>query len=208
MNCQRCGTINDDSAKFCRSCGNALAKRNIMDEYPALKLMPTSIAKPKHRKRSTLALYMFSAITVGLIITSVFVYLVDELYNGFEYYHEWYSYAREKYTGYWRYKDSALVFFWTAPLSVIFGIITLIIRNKRNVKLPKEIEYVSMNPRLRRYPFVVANNKFGVFDMVAKKLTVPCEYETLSWVKPGKILDARHLQKGIIKIDICNNELR
>lgn len=208
MNCQRCGTINGDSAKFCRNCGDMLIKRNIMAEYPDLKLMPTTIAKPKHSSSSTFALYLFRLFTIVMILTSIVVYIGGNLYNGFEYYHEWYSYVRDEWVGHWYLKDTALIFFWTAPLSVIFGIITLIIRNKRNVKLPKEIEYVSMNPRLRRYPFVVANNKFGVFDMVAKKQTVPCEYETLSWVKPGKILEATHSQKGFIRIDICNNELR
>ena len=190
MNCQRCGTINDDSAKFCRSCGDALVRKNIMDEYPALKLMPTSIAKPKIRIRYTIGYYLFGLISVALLITCIGFYFVNLS------------------EGLYRYHGAAEVFFVMLIALAISSLFTLSFHLKRKVSLPKEIEYVSMNPRLRRYPFVVANNKFGVFDMVEKRLAIPCEYDYLSWAKPGTILDAHHPQNGLIKIDISNHQLK
>ena len=74
--------------------------------------------------------------------------------------------------------------------------------------MPEEVEYVSLKPKMRRFPFIVINNKIGVFDMKKRKITIPCEYDSLTWFMVGKILIAKHPEKGQVRIDICNNELK
>ena len=186
MKCQKCGTINEELAKFCRECGAELVGMNVMDEYPALKLMPTSLAKPKPLRRYTFWGYLFTLIWLCTCVC-VIGQCVEEI---------------------WRYNGGKEVFLITALSFVISGILAAIFRAKRNVKLPKEIEYVSLNPKMRSFPFIVANNKIGVFDMKRKSITIPCDYESLEWIIPGKVLKAVHPEKGVVRIDIHNNELR
>lgn len=182
MNCQRCGTINDDSALFCRECGAGFSSKNVMDAFPELKFMPTTISRPKSLWSSVFWYNLFCLVWLFFGVFAVARYFVE---------------------GWWDDPSSiALVCFG------VFVIPVAIFRFKLHVKLPKEIEYVSLKPKMRRFPFVVINNKIGVFDMKKRKITIPCEYDSLTWFMVGKILIAKHPEKGQIRIDICNNELK
>lgn len=190
MNCQRCGTTNDDSALFCRECGAGLSSKNVMDAFPELKFMPSTIAKPKQKRTTTFMYYLFLLISLGLGVTTI-VFYANELSNGL-----------------YRYDGAFEVFCMIVVALFVSSMITIGYYSKRNVKLPKEVEYVSLKPKMRRFPFIVINNKIGVFDMKKRKITIPCEYDSLTWFMVGKILIAKHSEKGQIRIDICNNELK
>ena len=75
-------------------------------------------------------------------------------------------------------------------------------------KLLREAEYIQQNLSVNNgYVFIIKNYKFGIYNTKKNKVQIPAEYDLLSWVTEGKILNVQHNGRQYI-MDIYGNELR
>lgn len=187
MKC-RCGTINDDSATFCRSCGQPLYK-NPVDKYLEIGYMPTSLAQPKSLRRHIFLIYFSGFIT----ILGIIAFMISFLYMTFE------SDSHN---------ECQTIMSTSSIFTIVFGIIFFYSKSKTRHKLKEDADYIQISDLVRRYPFIIKNDKMGVYSILDKKIVIPCEFNHLEWLVIGKILNGHHPIKGTIKIDILNNVLK
>ncbi len=68
-NCNRCHSKNNNDAKYCRHCGRIFMQRNILEQYPNMKLTPTNFydwRKPK--VGMFLKFILFIPIAIGIFV--------------------------------------------------------------------------------------------------------------------------------------------
>lgn len=189
MKCS-CGTLNEDSATFCRSCGKHLNAINVMDKFPEFNLMPTSLTSPQGLKKHIFFMWLFRIFGLLSFIAILGAFLeriigINHTPNEL---------------------DRMMII--CGILTAVSFILSAYFKNKTTFNnIPEVADYIQTSGNVRRYPIIVKNNKIGVYDLSAKSIIIPCEYERLGWDILGKVLNVYHKEKGQMKIDIHNNEL-
>lgn len=188
MKCS-CGTINEDSAIFCRSCGKHLKSINAMEKFPELNLMPTSLTSPLGLKKHIFLMCFFRFFGLLSLIPTIIAFLYRIL-------------------EYDSHRECEVIMLILGSFTIVSFILSVYLKNKTTFNnIPEVADYIQTSGNVRRYPIIVKNNKIGVYDISAKNIIIPCEYERLEWDILGKVLNVYHKEKGQMKIDIHNNEL-
>jgi hypothetical protein len=195
MKCQHCNTVNPDDAKYCRVCGNVLTAGTVLDRFPNLGLIPISLLKLRSSFWAGLVLcVLILPLAYGCFLGFggiIMLFVEGKIFNLF---------------------ISACGFLGCFLLYVLAYKSRILWKAFPNYyvkkKLLREAEYIQQNLSVNNgYVFIIKNYKFGIYNTKKNKVQIPAEYDLLSWVTEGEILNVQHNGRQYI-MDIYGNELR
>lgn len=154
MKCCNCGTTNDSSATFCRSCGKLLIGESVINKYPEFHFQPTTVYTLTGKKSWWWAIIPLSI----LFLFGVYFACGSIFYEGLVHYDVAFAILG----------GSAGIF--VAVLA--FVLIKKCYRKTKPINIKQVADYIGCPHYDNKYSVIVKDGFWGLYDTENKKLLV------------------------------------